>query len=182
MFFAKPCYSFGYIWLINEIWFTISVTWAIYKFGINLAWTTFQNKSKLNKIPWFGSGLVFDFLIKKKVHYSINNSNIKFYIFLISGDIYTVMLHYLRLFIMIRNHWVKSVCFRSYSAPYFPKFGLNTESLLRITPYSVRMRENAGQNNSEYRHLLRSEYERCMDEDLQVSTVLWLLLLCWYLI
>ena len=67
---------------------------------------------------------------------------------------------------------MKSICFRSYSGPYFRAFELNTESLLRITPYSVRMRENDGHNNSEYRHLLRSEYERCMDEDVQVGTVL----------
>ena len=29
--------------------------------------------------------------------------------------------------------------------------------LVRISPYSVRMRENADQNNSEYGHFLRSE-------------------------
>ena len=28
--------------------------------------------------------------------------------------------------------------------------------MLRISPYSVRMRENKGQNNSEYGHFLRS--------------------------
>ena len=35
----------------------------------------------------------------------------------------------------------------SYSGPHFPAFGLNTErygEILRISPYSVRMRENAG--------------------------------------
>ena len=31
-------------------------------------------------------------------------------------------------------------------------------SLPRISPYSVRMRENTDQNNSEYGHFLRSEY------------------------
>ena len=31
------------------------------------------------------------------------------------------------------------------SGPYFPTFGLNTERYLRITPYSVRMRENTDQ-------------------------------------
>ena len=30
------------------------------------------------------------------------------------------------------------------------------QSDLRIFPYSVQMRENANQNNSEYRHFLRS--------------------------
>ena len=29
--------------------------------------------------------------------------------------------------------------------------------ILRISPYSVRMRENADQNNSEYGHFLRSD-------------------------
>ena len=42
-------------------------------------------------------------------------------------------------------HCVKSVHIRSYSGPYFPTFGL-----------TVRMRENAGQNNSEYGHFLSS--------------------------
>ena len=46
------------------------------------------------------------------------------------------------------------------SGPYFPAFGLNTERYfvsLRIQ-YSVRMRENAEQNNSEYGHFSRCEY------------------------
>ena len=30
--------------------------------------------------------------------------------------------------------------------------------MLRIYPYSVRMRQNVDQNNSEYRHFLRSRY------------------------
>ena len=37
------------------------------------------------------------------------------------------------------------------SAPYFPVFGLKS-----ISPYSVRMRENADQNNFEYGHFSRS--------------------------
>ena len=57
-------------------------------------------------------------------------------------------------------HCVKNVRIRSYSGPYFPTFGLNTErygvSLRRISPYSVQMLENADQNNSEYRHFSRS--------------------------
>ena len=55
-------------------------------------------------------------------------------------------------------HCVKSVRILSYSGPHFPAFGLNTErySVLRISPYSVRMRENAPQNNSKYGHFLRS--------------------------
>ena len=48
-------------------------------------------------------------------------------------------------------HCVKSVCIRSYSGPYFPALGLNTEK------YSVRVRENTDQNNSKYWHFLRSD-------------------------
>ena len=47
-------------------------------------------------------------------------------------------------------HCIKSVLIRIYSGPHFLAFGLNTERLLRSSPYSVRMRENADQNNSEY--------------------------------
>ena len=47
---------------------------------------------------------------------------------------------------------MKSVRIRSYFGPHFPVFGLNRG----ISPYSVRMKENADQNNSEYGHFLRS--------------------------
>ena len=57
------------------------------------------------------------------------------------------------------NHCVKSVRIWSYSGLYFPAFGLNT--VVRISPYSVQMRENTDQNNSEYGHFLRSEYKSC---------------------
>ena len=66
-------------------------------------------------------------------------------------------------------HCVKSVRIQSYSSPYFPVFGLNTErylvslriqsecgKILRISPYSVRMWENTDQNNSKYGQFLRS--------------------------
>ena len=66
-------------------------------------------------------------------------------------------------------HCVKSVHNRSYSDPHFPALGLNTErysafsristkygEILLISPYSIRMRENADQNNSKYGHFLRS--------------------------
>ena len=45
------------------------------------------------------------------------------------------------------KYCVKSVRIRSFSGPYFPAFGLNTErySVLCISPYSVRMRENTEQ-------------------------------------
>ena len=35
--------------------------------------------------------------------------------------------------------------------------GLRILCVLRISPYSVQMRENTDQNNSEYRHFLRSD-------------------------
>ena len=49
---------------------------------------------------------------------------------------------------------VKSVRIRGYSGPHFPAFGLNMERL-RISPYSVEMRESMDQNNSEYKHFSR---------------------------
>ena len=59
-------------------------------------------------------------------------------------------------FCLVRNHCVKSVRIRSYSDPHFTAFRLNTETEYgekrSISPYSVRMRENTDQNNSEYGH------------------------------
>ena len=37
------------------------------------------------------------------------------------------------------------------------KHCVKSARILSISPYSVRMRENADQNNSEYGHFLRSE-------------------------
>ena len=54
------------------------------------------------------------------------------------------------------SYCVKSVRIWSYSGPYFPAFGLNTE---RGAECGVRMRENTDQNNSEYGHSLRSELD-----------------------
>ena len=54
----------------------------------------------------------------------------------------------------VDNHCVKSVRSRSFSSLYFPAFGLYTERL-RISPYSVQMRENADQKNSEYGQFMR---------------------------
>ena len=50
-------------------------------------------------------------------------------------------------------HCVKSVCIRSFSSPFFPAFALDTER----SEYSVRMRENTGQSNSEYGHFSRGD-------------------------
>ena len=40
------------------------------------------------------------------------------------------------------GHCMKSVRIWSFSGPYFPAFGLNTERYGRISPYSPQMREN----------------------------------------
>ena len=44
-----------------------------------------------------------------------------------------------------------SVCIRSYSGQDFPAFWLNTERY-GVSSYSVQMRENVDQNNSECGH------------------------------
>ena len=51
--------------------------------------------------------------------------------------------------LIIEKHCVKSVC--SYSELFWSAF------VRRISPYSVRIRENADQNNSECGHFLCSE-------------------------
>ena len=62
-------------------------------------------------------------------------------------------------FPMMSRHYVKSVRIWSYSGPYFPHLDLI---------YSVRMRENADQNNSEYKHFSRS----VSDLDLNLACVI----------
>ena len=52
----------------------------------------------------------------------------------------------MKIWFMKHLHFVKSVRNRSYSGPHFPAFG----------PYSIRMRQNADQNNSENEHFSRS--------------------------
>ena len=47
----------------------------------------------------------------------------------------------------------ESAHIRSFSVPYSPTF-----ELLRISPYSVRMRENTDQKNTEYGHCTCSGY------------------------
>ena len=51
---------------------------------------------------------------------------------------------------------IKSIRIWSYSGPYFPVFRLNTMRY-EVSLYSVQMRENADQINSQYGHFLRSE-------------------------
>ena len=54
-------------------------------------------------------------------------------------------------------HRVKSAHIRSYSGPHFSLIWTEQGKILRISPYSVGMWENADQNNSEYGHFLRSD-------------------------
>ena len=58
-----------------------------------------------------------------------------------------------------KRHCVKSVRIRSYSGFWseFSRIRTKYEEILRISPYSVQMLENADQNNSENGHFLRSE-------------------------
>ena len=54
-------------------------------------------------------------------------------------------------------HYVKRVRICSFSGPYFPAFGLNTERYVRsIPPCSVRIWENTDQKNYEYEHFSQS--------------------------
>ena len=76
-------------------------------------------------------------------------------------------MHWLyRYFPVAATHNVKRVRIQSFSGPYFPSFGLNTERL-PVSPYSVQMRENTDQKyrllrtlqtfTDEYGHFLRSD-------------------------
>ena len=51
----------------------------------------------------------------------------------------------------------KSVQIRSFFWSLFSHIWIEYGEILRISPYSVRMRENTDQTNSEYGYLLRSE-------------------------
>ena len=75
---------------------------------------------------------------------------------------------YLLVVIHLQNaHCVKNVCIRSFTGPYFPIFGPNTE------PYSVQIRENTDEKNSEEGHFL------CSGIDAALATV-HLLLKLWF--
>ena len=52
-------------------------------------------------------------------------------------------------------HWVKCPYSELFCAT-FPRIRTEYGEILRISPYSVRMRENADQNNFEYGHFLRT--------------------------
>lgn len=64
----------------------------------------------------------------------------------------------------------------SFTVLHFRAIGLNTEILLRKSPYSVRMPETTEQKNSEYRQLLRSVkiYFRSLFQSFSQKLVLFL--------
>ena len=62
---------------------------------------------------------------------------------------------YIKNYLNSEYHGVKGVYIWSFSSPYFSAFGLNTE---RYSPYSVQMRRNTDQKNSEYGHFSHSVY------------------------
>ena len=51
-------------------------------------------------------------------------------------------------------HCVKGACIQSFSGPYFPTLGLNTEEywIRSISPYPIQMQKNTDQKNSKYGH------------------------------
>ena len=73
-------------------------------------------------------------------------------------------------------HYVKRVRIQSFSGPYFSTFGLNVQSkcgkLLRISPYSVWMRENTDQKNFKYGRFSRNV--RCI-QNKRIRDCIWLL-------
>ena len=71
----------------------------------------------------------------------------------------------------VSQYCMKSVRIRSYSVPHFSAFGLDTE-IRSISSYSVQMRENADQNNSEYRHFLRSAIHQAFQQFLYASRII----------
>ena len=58
---------------------------------------------------------------------------------------------------LLAIYCIKKIPIRSYSGPHFPRIWTEFGEMRSIFPFSVRMRENAGQNNSEYGHFLRSD-------------------------
>ena len=58
------------------------------------------------------------------------------------------------------QHCLKSVSILSYSGLYFPAFWTEYGEIQSIFPYSVRIRENTDQNNSEYGHFSHSAIDQ----------------------
>ena len=57
---------------------------------------------------------------------------------------------------------LKVVRIRSYSGPHFHAFGQN---IIRISLYSVQMRENPDQNNAKYEHFSCSAKSKCKNKN-----------------
>ena len=57
---------------------------------------------------------------------------------------------------------MQSICIRN-SGPYFSRTRTEYGETLFISPYSVRMRENTDQNNSEYEKILRSVFKNTVN-------------------
>ena len=56
------------------------------------------------------------------------------------------------------NYFVKSVRIRIFSGPYFSRIPAEWGEMRSISLYSVRIRENTDQKNSEYVHFSCSEF------------------------
>ena len=54
----------------------------------------------------------------------------------------------------------------------FPRIWTENTEIRSTSPYSVEMRENADQNNSEYGHISRSDYKNCFSNMLVLVTCL----------
>ena len=64
-------------------------------------------------------------------------------------------------FILFIVHCVKSVRIQSFSGPHFPRIRSEYEDLRSKSPYPVRVCEITDQKNSEYRHVLHSDFFYC---------------------
>ena len=51
----------------------------------------------------------------------------------------------------------------------FPRIGTEYLEILRISPYSVRIREHKDQTNSEYKHFLRSDGKRNIMQPIRLT-------------
>ena len=72
---------------------------------------------------------------------------------------------------------MKSVCIRSFSAPYFPAFGLNTERY----GVSLRKLENTDQEKSEYEHFTRCNGSKFLMHTKSSSTKTHTIAISWFL-
>ena len=63
----------------------------------------------------------------------------------------------------IRNHLRKKCPYSELFWPAFSRIQTEYGEIRSISPYSVRMRQNADQNNPEYGHFLRNDGELFMN-------------------